>query len=114
MSEPTNDPIDLAVIEELRSSVGREFVDELIGTYLEETPALMAALGPARAAGEAAEFKRLAHSIKSSSSTFGAAELAGLARALELGGVPADGAPLAALDEAYGRAAARLEELRRG
>ena len=37
-----------------------------------------------------------------------------LARALELGGLPADSAPLAALDEAYGRAAARLEELRRG
>jgi HPt (histidine-containing phosphotransfer) domain-containing protein len=114
MSEPFSDPIDLSVLEELQSSVGSEFVAELVGTYLEETPTLMTALARAHGAGDATEFRRLAHSIKSSSSAFGAAELAGLARALELGGVPADGAPLAALGAAYERAAARLTELRRG
>lgn len=114
MNAPPPATIDLAVFEELRSTAGQDFVAELIGTYLEETPTLMTALASAHGAGDATEFRRLAHSIKSSSSAFGAAELAGLARALELGGLPADSAPLAALDEAYGRAAARLEELRRG
>ena len=114
MNESTPATIDLAVFEELRSTAGQDFVTELIGTYLEETPTLMTALAKAHGASDASEFRRLAHSIKSSSSAFGAAELAGLARALEIGGLPADSAPLAALDEAYGRAAARLEELRRG
>ena len=114
MNAPTPATIDLAVFEELRNTAGQDFVAELIGTYLEETPALMTALAKAHAAGDAAEFRRLAHSIKSSSSAFGAAQLADLARALELGGLPSDTAPLAALGEAYGRAAERLQELRRG
>jgi Tfp pilus assembly protein PilN len=44
--------------------------------------------------------------------TFGATELARQARALELQGLPADTAPLDALERAFERAAAALMELR--
>jgi len=46
--------------------------------------------------------------------TFGALPLGELARSLELGGLPADDAPLMALEAAYADAAAALRELVRG
>ena len=107
--------IDLAVLRDLRSDAGVEFVAELIDTFFEEAPTLLAELRAAHAAGDANRFRRAAHSIKSNSLTFGATALAELARALELGGAPADdGAPLDALDAAYARAAQALKDLRDG
>ena len=103
--------IDLATFDDLKASAGDEFVTELVGTFLEEAPGMLAELRGARAAGSAERFRRAAHSLKSNSLTFGAVRLGALARDLELGALPADGAPLEALDAAFARAAAALKAL---
>ena len=103
--------IDLPTFEELKASAGDEFVTELVGTFLEEAPQMLAELRSARAAGAAERFRRAAHSLKSNSNTFGALRLGALARELELAPIPADAAPLDALDAEYARTAAALKAL---
>jgi HPt (histidine-containing phosphotransfer) domain-containing protein len=71
-------------------------------------------LRQALAAGAAEAFRRAAHSIKSNANTFGALQLGALARELELGGLPADAAPIDALQAEYERAAAALKALGHG
>ena len=106
--------IDPATLAELRDAAGAEFVNELIATFFEEAPGLLAELRAAWVARSAERFRRAAHSIKSNASTFGAGQLAAMARQLELGGLPADTAALDALEREYQRAAAALKELRHG
>ena len=108
---PTIDP---TVFRELQQTAGAEFVTELVATFLEEAPLMLSELRSARAAGNAERFRRAAHSLKSNSHTFGATALGAQARALELGGLVDDDAPIDALDAAYARAAAALQELTRG
>jgi len=103
--------IDLTTFEELKASAGDEFVTELVGTFREEAPGMLAELRSAHAAGAAERFRRAAHSLKSNSNTFGALRLGALARELELGAMPADTALLDALDAEYARAAAALKAL---
>ena len=116
MSEPMNDssPIDAAAFAELEASAGADFARELIATFLEEAPTMLAELRGAFAAGNAESFRRSAHSLKSNANTFGALALGALARALELAGMPPDARPLDALQAEYARAAAALTELRDG
>ena len=70
----------------------------------------------ALAARDADRFRRAAHSLKSNGNTFGALQLAALARELELAGLERVAAlntrPLAALAEEYARVAAALKDLR--
>jgi HPt (histidine-containing phosphotransfer) domain-containing protein len=107
--------IDLEVYRDLQETAGADFVEELVDTFLEEAPGMLAALRAAHMAGNDERFRRAAHSLKSNSLTFGAAALAVQARALELGGAGADAeAALSALDQAYAVARERLLELRRG
>ena len=112
----TQPTIDLATFEELRETAGAEFVAELVDTFLEEAPQMLAELRSAQAAAEAERFRRAAHSLKSNGSTFGAIRLAAMARALELGGLApvaaADGQSIEALAREYARVAAALKELR--
>ena len=75
--------IDQAVFDELRQTTGAEFVGELVQTFLDDAPALIAALRAASASGDAAAFRRAAHSLKSNGTIFGASALAGMARELE-------------------------------
>ena len=103
--------IDLPTFEELKASAGDEFVTELVGTFLEEAPQMLAELRSARAAGAAERFRRAAHSLKSNSNTFGALRLGALARELELAPIPADAATLDAIDAEYARTAAALKAL---
>ena len=113
MSDATDDrAIDAATFAELQATAGAEFVRELIDTLLEEAPAMLAALRGALVADNAEAFRRAAHSLKSNSHTFGARGLGSMARALELGGLPADAAALTALEAEYARVAAALAELR--
>ncbi len=109
-----DDAIDAATFAELQDSAGAEFVSELIGTFLEEAPQMLAELRAARAEAAADRFRRAAHSLKSNAHTFGALRLGEMARELELGGLPAETAPLDALQAEYERAAAALRELCRG
>jgi HPt (histidine-containing phosphotransfer) domain-containing protein len=112
------DAIDLAVFRELQDTAGAEFVTELVDTFLEEAPAMLAELRAARAAADGERFRRAAHSLKSNGMTFGATTLGALARALELKGIDADPsrneAAIAAIDVAFADAAEMLKELARG
>lgn len=107
--------IDPATFNELQETAGAAFVADLVNTFFEEAPIMLADLRRARDAADADRFRRAAHSLKSNSATFGAQELAALARTLELGGLAADPArdieAISVLDSAYGRAAAALKEL---
>ena len=107
-----NKAIDAAAFAELEASAGADFARELIATFLEEAPPMLAELRSAFAAGNAESFRRTAHSLKSNGLTFGALTLGALARELELKGMPDDALPLSALEAEYARAAAALTELR--
>ena len=114
----TPDAIDLAVFRELQDTAGADFVVELVDTFLEEAPAMLAELRNARLAADGERFRRAAHSLKSNGMTFGATTLGRLARALELKGLDADPttdeAAIAAIDVAYADAAAMLKDLAHG
>jgi HPt (histidine-containing phosphotransfer) domain-containing protein len=106
--------IDAATFAELQDTAGAEFVNELVATFLEEAPPLLAELRSAHAAASAERFRRAAHSIKSNGNTFGAMRLGEMARMLELGGLSADTAPIDALDAEYARVAVALKALCHG
>ena len=114
----TDAVIDAATFAELQEAAGSEFVAELVGTFLEEAPEMLADLRSARAAGEGERFRRAAHSLKSNCNTFGALALGLMAREIELRGLQVDAvqdaAALDALDAAYAKVAAALQELIRG
>ncbi len=87
MSEPV---IDKPTFEALVEARGADFIGELIDTYCEETPRLLQDLQAALSGGDADTFRRVAHSIKSSSSSLGALPFAAEARALEMQGKSGD------------------------
>ena len=105
--------IHRATFAELQATAGADFVRELVDTFLEEAPPMLAELRATVAAANADAFRRAAHSLKSNASTFGAATLAAMARDLELQGLAAaTPASLAALAQQYDAAAAELKALR--
>ncbi|MDM0013004.1 Hpt domain-containing protein [Variovorax sp. J22P168] len=110
MSDST---IDRASFEELRETAGTDFVKELVQTFLEEAPVILRELREAFAAGQADDFRRAAHSLKSNGLTFGALQLGAMARDLELGGLAAttSAAPIDALAQEYEKVAAALTGL---
>ncbi len=107
----TDNVIDPNTFGELQANAGEDFVAELVGTFAEEAPLILADLRSALQAADADRFRRAAHSLKSNSNTFGATCLAELARTLELGGLPANTAPLDALEAEYGRTVAALQTM---
>ena len=111
MSQAT---IDHATFAELQETAGAEFVNELVTTFLEEAPRMLAELRSAQTAASAERFRRAAHSLKSNCNTFGALSLGDMARKLELGGLIADAAPLDALEAEYACVAAALKCLCNG
>ena len=113
MTQPT---IDRATFDELKETAGAEFVVELVDTFLTEAPVMLGDLRTALGAGNADQFRRAAHSLKSNSNTFGALTLGVMAKELELTGLgpaqAANGATLDALAQEYERVATALKELR--
>jgi len=107
-------PIDTAIYAELQDSAGAEFVAELVQTFLEEAPVMLAELEAALMDAAPDRFRRAAHSLKTNALTFGATQLAAQARELELGGLPADTSALSPVYASYAAAAAALQELSRG
>ena len=79
----TENIIDLSAFESLKEMVGDDFVVELIETYLEDTPDLLAQLRQAHDAVDAGAFRRVAHSLKSTSASMGALNFSEVARELE-------------------------------
>lgn len=78
--------IDMPTYNQLKELMGVEFIAELVDTYNNETKALIEQLGQALVSGEAASFRRCAHSIKSSSASLGALVFSQQAHELELMG----------------------------
>jgi HPt (histidine-containing phosphotransfer) domain-containing protein len=112
LSDPTIDPTTFAGLGEM---TGADFVTELVDTFLEEAPRMLAELRDAHAKHDVERFRREAHSLKSNSNTFGALQLRNAARDIELRGLDATSpAALAALEAEYARAAAALKALCNG
>ena len=114
----TESIIDLNTLSELKTTVGPEFIGELVDTYLEETPRLIEELGLHLDKQDAVAFGRTAHSIKSSSASLGALEFAALAKELELmgkaGNLTGAEAKVEQLKMDYGKVERALKELKDG
>ncbi|HEX6474813.1 MAG TPA: Hpt domain-containing protein [Candidatus Limnocylindria bacterium] len=80
--------LDESVLQEVLDATGddRDFVRELIDTYLADSPEQLEAITAAIDADDAAALVRPAHTLKSSSATVGAMRLSGVARELEMAG----------------------------
>ncbi len=113
MAEPSG--LDRAAWEELLRTTGgdKEFLSELLQTFFDDTPKELAAMHQSLLHKRAEEFRRVAHSLKSNSATFGARTLAGMFREMEAMGKSGDltGAEerLALAEEEYGRVRPLLE-----
>ena len=110
MSDATIDP---HTFDELQANAGADFVVELVDTFAEEAPQVLAEMRAALTTGAADRFRRAAHSLKSNSSTFGATALADMARRLELDGMPVDAAPVDALAQEFEHTLAALRAMAR-
>lgn len=80
------DPIiDRAALNNLLATVGGDeaFLAEMIDTFLDDAPKLLAAMHHAAAAANAEDLRRAAHTLKSNSANFGAMNLSKLCKALE-------------------------------
>lgn len=77
--------IDQGVLDELERSVGddREFLRELVETYLDDAPVLIATVREGIAAKDVERTNRAAHTLKSNSASLGALGLSAMARELE-------------------------------
>lgn len=86
MPDLADQAVDQAVLAEVLESTGgdREFLGELIGTYLDDVPRQLAALRQAASSGTADGVARAAHALKGASASLGAAGLAERSRLLEL------------------------------
>ena len=113
--------IDPQAIESLRAispDDSGEFLYELIDIYLIDTPLRIAEIEQCLAAQNAGDLTRAAHSIKGSSSNFGATELAAIAGEIEHKGKTSAfsevEARLPTLKEAFNRLKPALLELKTG
>lgn len=97
--------IDETTFDALKQMSGTDFINELIDTFLEDSPKLIEEMGAALKADNVDSFRRAAHSLKSNAATFGANELSALAKELEMLGkenkINETGDRLRALEEAY-------------
>jgi HPt (histidine-containing phosphotransfer) domain-containing protein len=67
-----------------------EFIAELLGDFVSQTPALMEQITTALAQGDAATVGKVAHALKGSARAIGADELAAIAFELEQAGKQGD------------------------
>jgi HPt (histidine-containing phosphotransfer) domain-containing protein len=85
-----NTAIEIDTFQQLSADLGEEFISELVETYCTETPELIASLQKAFNDQDSETFRRIAHSIKSSSASLGAMRLSEQARELEMIGKSGD------------------------
>jgi CheY-like chemotaxis protein len=117
-SETTADPLldhgALRALLTISDSGGRERLAGIIRLYLDDTPALLAAIRAGVASKAADRIRQAAHSLKSSSATLGATRVSDIARRLEECGRQTDleaaAALLPELEEAFARTCAALRE----
>jgi HPt (histidine-containing phosphotransfer) domain-containing protein len=109
--------IDPQAIENLRAldPGNDEFLREIVGIFLDDTPRRITELEESLAAKDTAKFTRAAHSIKGSSANLGAMALRALAENLEhesrKTGLEGVGPQVAALKTEFGRAQTELRKL---
>ena len=84
--DPTIDMQAIDGLRELSPDSGTEFLRELIEIYLQDTPQRIAEMEDALTKKDLPAFTRAAHTIKGSSSNFGAIKLTKLAHELEMQG----------------------------
>ncbi|MBL9199202.1 MAG: Hpt domain-containing protein [Opitutaceae bacterium] len=82
-SLPVIDPGAIAELRALNPGDNDEFLRDVIGIFLADTPIRLAELDDSLAAGDTPKFTRAAHSIKGSSANVGAAALRTAAGNLE-------------------------------
>ncbi len=80
---PALDPARLGELRQLEAMTGQSLVRELLGRFLEEAPRAVERLREALGRGDLPTFTFVAHSLKGSSSQFGALRLAALSAELE-------------------------------
>jgi histidine phosphotransfer protein HptB len=114
----TDPCIDGATFENLKAMMGHDFIGELIDAYFEETPQLIIQIEQALVSGDTEVFRRAAHSLKSSSASFGATQFSASAKELELigkeGNLSGSSEKVANLKENYINVHDALEALRNG
>lgn len=107
--------INRATFDGLKQMVGPDFIGELVTTFFDDAPRMMEELRASLASNDVETFRRAAHSMKTNAATFGATELAELAKALEMLGrgnnLREVGNLLDVLKEAYDHAASELKGL---
>lgn len=107
--------IDKQIFAELKQISGANFINELIDAFLEEGPSMIQGMQIALDAEDIESFRRNAHSMKSNANTFGALELARLAKELEEMAKESNlniGNRLEVLQEAFDQVAAELMGMR--
>jgi HPt (histidine-containing phosphotransfer) domain-containing protein len=107
--------IDKTTFDELKQMSGEDFINELIDAFLEDAPNMISAMQTALDAKDVESFRRNAHSMKSNANTFGATELAVLAKELEIMGKENNldiGNRLDVLKEEYEKVAEELKGMR--
>jgi histidine phosphotransfer protein HptB len=108
--------IDQSTFNELKQMSGDDFINELIDTFLEDAPNMIAEIKSAYAANNVEAFRRAAHSMKSNATTFGANQLAALAKELEMLGkenkLAETGDRLNLLEESYSSVRDELKGLK--
>ena len=107
--------IDQTTFEELKQMSGEDFINELIDAFLDDAPNMIQNMESALEARDVESFRRNAHSLKSNANTFGAMELAALAKELEFMGKENNldvGYRLEVLNEAFGKVAEELKGMR--
>jgi two-component system sensor histidine kinase/response regulator len=112
--------LDPAAIDGMREMVGGddEFLADLIDTFLRDAPRMLSEMRQALEAGDAEVLRRVAHSLKSNSDSFGATALGDLCRELERMGkanaLEGADALIARADAEFVRVQAAIETVRRG
>lgn len=83
-----NDFVDPSVLKKLEEDLGNDVgqVQDLIRAYLSEAPGFIQRLREGVERGSPPQVEQAAHSLKSTSATFGASQLASFAKELELMG----------------------------
>lgn len=117
-NEPVLDPNAIEALRAVSPDDGGEFFRELVDIFLQDTPRRIAEIESTLAAKNAPDLTRAAHSIKGSSSNFGAVALHDVARSMEQAGkeqdYPTVQALLPAMQAEFSRVKAALEQLNRG
>jgi HPt (histidine-containing phosphotransfer) domain-containing protein len=117
---PDNPALEPSAIANLRalSPDDPAFLRELIDIFLEDSPKRLAEVEASLAQNDGPTLVRAAHTIKGSSSNFGATHLARLALEIEMhgkaGNLPAAAAIVPALKDEFGRVRDALRRLAGG